>query len=65
MLKTSIFFPLLTLLCNSVTLVLQFCEEMHKTRDMWAAMRAMGYKDHIKMLTRDQVRTIVKFLGEP
>ena len=42
-----------------------FREEMHKTRGMWEAMVAEGYKDNTKMLTRAQVRTIVRFLGEP
>ena len=42
-----------------------FREEMHKTRGMWAAMEAEGYKDNTKILTRAQVRTIVEFLGEP
>ena len=38
---------------------------MHKTRGMWKAMVAEGYKEKTKMLTRAQVRTIVQFLGEP
>ena len=42
-----------------------FREEMHLTRGMWKAMRAEGYKENTKTLTRAQVRTIVKFLGEP
>ena len=42
-----------------------FREEMHKTRGMWAAMTAQGYKENAKMLTRAQVRMIVQFLGEP
>ena len=42
-----------------------FREEMHLTRGMWAAMVAEGYKENTKRLTRAQVRTIVKFLGEP
>ena len=42
-----------------------FREEMHKTRGMWAAMVAEGYKEKLKILTRSQVRTIVRFLGEP
>ena len=42
-----------------------FREEMHKTRGLWAAMVAEGYKEKSKMLTRAQVRTIVQFLGEP
>ena len=42
-----------------------FREEMHLTRGMWKAMRAEGYKENTKTLTRAQVRTIVQFLGEP
>ena len=42
-----------------------FREEMHKTRGLWAAMVAEGYKEKTKTLTRAQVRTIVQFLGEP
>ena len=42
-----------------------FREEMHKTRGMWKAMVAEGYRENTKMLTRAQVRTIVRFLGEP
>ena len=42
-----------------------FRREMHETRGMWTAMRAVGYKDYTKVLTRGQVRVIVQFLGEP
>ena len=42
-----------------------FREEMHKTRGMWEAMTAEGYKENTKMLTRAQVKVIVKFLGDP
>ena len=42
-----------------------FRREMHETRGMWAAMVAEGYKENTKILTRAQVRTIVRFLGEP
>ena len=42
-----------------------FREEMHLTRGKWAAMVAEGYKENTKILTRSQVRTIVRFLGEP
>ena len=42
-----------------------FREEMHLTRGMWKAMTAQGYKENTKTLTRAQVRTIVRFLGEP
>ena len=42
-----------------------FRREMHETRGMWAAMVAEGYKENTKILTRSQVKVIVKFLGEP
>ena len=42
-----------------------FREEMHLTRGMWAAMTAVGYREKLKLLSRSQVKTIVKFLGEP
>ena len=42
-----------------------FREEMHLTRGLWKAMRKVGYKEKRKTLTRSQVRTIVRFLGEP
>ena len=34
-------------------------------RDMWQAMQDVGYKERSKVLTRAQVKVIVKFLGEP
>lgn len=42
-----------------------FRREMHETRGMWQAMQAVGYKEKTKVLTRAQVKVIVKFLGEP
>ena len=42
-----------------------FRREMHETRGMWMAMRAVGYKDYTKVLTRSQVKVIVQYLGEP
>ena len=42
-----------------------FRREMHETRGMWQAMQAVGYREYTKVLTRSQVRTIVKFLDEP
>jgi len=42
-----------------------FREEMHLMRGLWNAMVAVGYKPYTKVLTRGQVKTIVKFLGEP
>ncbi len=42
-----------------------FRREMHDTRGMWEAMQGVGYKENTKVLTRAQVKVIVKFLGEP
>ena len=42
-----------------------FRREMHDTRGMWQAMQDVGYKENTKVLTRAQVKVIVKFLGEP
>jgi hypothetical protein len=42
-----------------------FREEMHLTRGLWEAMRAVGYREKQKLLSRSQVKTIVTFLGEP
>lgn len=42
-----------------------FREEMHLTRGLWEAMTAVGYREKHKLLSRSQVKTIVKFLGEP
>ena len=39
-----------------------FREEMHLTRGLWDAMVAEGYKEKTKMLTRAQLKVIVKFL---
>ncbi len=32
---------------------------------VWQAMQAVGYKENTKMLTRAQVKVIVKFLDPP
>ena len=50
---------------NYDSALLNFRREMHETRGMWQAMQDVGYKENTKMLTRAQVRTIVRFLGEP
>ena len=42
-----------------------FREEMHLTRGMWSEMVAQGYKENTKVLTRAQVKVIVKFLDPP
>ena len=38
---------------------------MHQTRGLWDAMVAQGYKEKKKVLTRAQVKVIVKFLDPP
>ena len=50
---------------NERSAIRLFREEMHLTRGLWDAMVAVGYKPYTKVLTRGQVKTIVKFLGEP
>jgi hypothetical protein len=42
-----------------------FRKELQMTRGLWNALQSEGYKENSKVLTRAQVRTIVKFLGEP
>ena len=42
-----------------------FRREMYDTRGMWQAMQAVGYKEKTRVLSRAQVKVIVKFLGEP
>ena len=42
-----------------------FREELHVTRGLWDALTAEGYREKQKVLTRAQVKVIVKFLGEP
>ena len=50
---------------NYQSALLHFREEMHLTCGMWAAMVAEGYHENTRVLTRAQVKTIVRFLGEP
>ena len=50
---------------NERSAIRLFREEMHLTRGLWDAMVAVGYKPYTKVLTRGQVKTIVRFLGEP
>ena len=40
-------------------------KELHATSGLWEALQKEGFKEYTKALTRSQVRTIVKFLGEP
>ncbi len=42
-----------------------FREEMHLTRGLWEAMTAVDYREKQKLLSRSQVKTIVKYLGDP
>ena len=42
-----------------------FRREMHETRGIWKPMQTVGYEDYTKVLTRNQVKTIVTFLGAP
>lgn len=42
-----------------------FRKELRETRGLWPALQAEGYKENSKVLTRAQVRVIVKYLGEP
>ena len=50
---------------NERSAIRLFREEMHLTRGLWDAMVAVGYKPYTKVLTRGQVKTIVRVLGEP
>ena len=42
-----------------------FRREMHDTRGLWEALQAVGYKEYTKVLTRAQVKVIVKYLDPP
>lgn len=42
-----------------------FREEIEKTRNLKSALVLLGYKNTCRVLTRSQVRVIVKYLGEP
>ena len=42
-----------------------FRKELHATSGLWEALQKEGFKEYTKVLTRSQVRTVVKFLGEP
>ena len=47
------------------TAVRLFNRELHRTRGLWDALQKQGYKEGDRVFTRAQVKTIVKFLGEP
>ena len=42
-----------------------FREELHVTRGLWDALTTEGYREKQKVLTRAQVKTIVRFLDPP
>ena len=42
-----------------------FYKELRATRGLIDALEATGYHRYAKRFTRKQVRTIVRFLGEP
>ena len=42
-----------------------FREELHATRGLWDALVAEGYREKQKVLTRAQVKVIVRFLDPP
>lgn len=42
-----------------------FNKDLHCTRGLWGALQKQGYKEGDRLLTRSQVKTILKYLGEP
>ena len=42
-----------------------FGKDLRESRGLWNALRDVGYKPYTKILTRQQVKVIVRFLGEP
>lgn len=42
-----------------------FHEELRVTRGLWKALTAEGYRERQKVLTRAQVKVIVRFLDPP
>ena len=42
-----------------------FREELRVTRGLWDALAAEGYREKQKVLTRAQVKVIVRFLDPP
>lgn len=47
------------------TVARAFREEIEKTRNLKASLKLLGYRGNERVLTRNQVKKIVKFLGEP
>ncbi len=47
------------------TAVRLFNRDLHRTRGLWNALQKQGYKEGERIFTRAQVKTIVKYLGEP
>lgn len=42
-----------------------FNRDLHRTCGLWDALRKQGYKEGDRIFTRAQVKTIVKYLGDP
>lgn len=42
-----------------------FNKDLHYTRSLWGALQKQGYKEGDRVFTRSQVKTILKYLGEP
>ena len=51
--------------CDYQSALRLFREELHVTRGLWDALTAEGYREKQKVLTRAQVKTIVRFLDPP
>lgn len=47
------------------TAVRLFNKDLHCTRGLWDALRKHGYEKGGRVLSRSQVKVIVKYLGEP
>ena len=47
------------------TAVRLFNRDLRRTRGLWNALQKQGYKEGDRIFTRAQVKTIVKYLGEP
>ena len=51
--------------CDYQSALRLFREELYVTRGLWDALTAEGYREKQKVLTRAQVKTIVRFLDPP
>ena len=47
------------------TAVRLFSRDLHRTRGLWDALQKQGYKEGDRIFTRAQVKTIVKYMGDP